>query len=254
METNVNQLNLTAVPAVVHEAITALAALTNEILGKQIRGITVVGSCLTQDYVSGVSDINTVLLLDQLDQNVLEKIVGLAGRLPKKHHLALPLLMTEAYITRSCDVFGMEFLDFQLSHQAVWGQDPFVKLSFAKDDVRLQCERELKASLIRLRQGFIAARAKAPILRDVLIGAIKTVLPLLRAMLWLTDQQRAPETETTLTRAAQAFSLDLAPFKTIISWHRERAKPKMPDLTPVFSQTYTLIDQLADRVDEWEAA
>ena len=254
MKSKVHQLNLTAVPAAMHEAVTALAAITNEILGKQVQGITVVGSCLTQDYIPGVSDMNTVLLLDQLSQDVLDQVVGLVGRLPKKHRLALPLLMTEAYIARSCDVFGIEFLDFQLSHQAVWGQDAFVKLSFAKSDVRLQCERELKASLIRLRQGFIAARGKAPILRDVLIGAVKTVLPLLRAMLWLKDQERVPETKTTLTQAAQAFSLELTSFETIISWHRERAKPKMPDLTPVFTQTYTLVDQLADRVDEWEAA
>ena len=101
--------------------------------------------------------------------------------------------MTPAYIDRSRDVFGIELLDFQLCHHTVLGDDPFAALSFAKVDVRLQCERELKASLIRLRQGYLAAGGNVLLVRDVLIAAVKALAPLLRAMLWLTDRERTPE-------------------------------------------------------------
>ena len=61
--------------------------------------------------------------------------------------------MTPHYLACSRDVFPVEFLDFQLVHETILGEDPFVSLQVDKAHVRLQCERELKATLVRLRQG-----------------------------------------------------------------------------------------------------
>jgi hypothetical protein len=77
--------------------------------------------------------------------------------------------LTAFYIGRSCDVFGVEFLDFQLVHETNLDAEPFAPLQFEKKDVRLQCERELKAMLVRLRQGYLAALGDKKMVRDTVI-------------------------------------------------------------------------------------
>jgi len=126
------------------------------LLGDNLESITVVGSSLTEDFDAGKSDINTVLVVKKLGLDCLKPLGGMIKSISKKR-LAAPLLMTGSYIERSRDVFGIEFLDLQLLHETILGDDPFEKLNFEKGHVRLQCERELKAALIRLRQGYIAA-------------------------------------------------------------------------------------------------
>ena len=46
-------------------------------------------------------------------------------------------------------------------------QPNWMDLTFKRSDVRLQCERELKADLIRLRQGYITAGGKDPLIGEV---------------------------------------------------------------------------------------
>jgi hypothetical protein len=161
-----------------------------------------------------------------------------------------PLLMTKSYIERSQDVFGVEFLDFQLAHKTIMGDDPFASLAFDKKDVRLQCERELKAMLIRLRQGYIAAAANKKLVRDVLISTVKGLAPLLRAMLWLKDIERTARAEQTFDKAAGEFSIDKNPLITALKWRHEKIRLSEAEMENGFESVYSLVEQLAGIVDE----
>ena len=243
---------LTAIPEPLHPSMQALTTALDLGLGTQLQGITVVGSCLTPDFQPGSSDINTVLMVDRIDRSVLEGIGKAVRPLARKHHLAAPLLMTATYVERSRDVFGIEWLDFQLSHQTVLGNDPFVDMSFAKPDVRLQCEREFKADLIRLRQGYITAAGSNRILREVITAAIKSLGPKLRALLWLHDVTREPTLEATLHQASQTLNLDFETLLPVTQW--QKTKPSTSQLHEAYDRLYGFVDQLATRVDALEVA
>jgi hypothetical protein len=230
-------------------------------LGDNLQSVTVVGSSLTQDYrppssavallrrTGGQSDINTVLVLDKLKVSSLDTIAGMAKGMSRKK-ISAPLLMTQVYIERSLDVFGVEFLDFQLTHQTILGSDPFAPLGPAKRDVRLQCERELKAMLIRLRQGYIAAAANRKLVRDILISTIKGLAPLLRAMLWLKDIDRPAETEPTFQKAGAELSIGIDPLMSVAKWQYERSKPDAIQVRNIFESVYSIVEKLAIIVDE----
>ena len=177
-------------------------------IGENIKSLTVVGSSLTEDYRPGQSDINTVLVLQKRNMMTLNTIAAL-GKLMRKKKIASPLLMTDSYIERSRDVFGVEFLDFQHLHKTVFGDDPFAEISFEKNDVRLQCERELKAILIRLRQGYISSAGNKILIRDLLIATSKSLGPIIKAMLWLKDIDRAVNFDATLEKAKEEFAVDI---------------------------------------------
>ena len=158
--------------------------------------------------------------------------------------------MTQSYIERSRDVFGVEFLDFQLAHETIMGDDPFTSLEFDKKDVRLQCERELKAMLIRLRQGYIAAAANKKLVRDILISTARGMAPLLRAMLWLKDIDRPALAEPTFTKAAYEFSIDTNPLTSAIKWRHEKIRLSETEMENAFESVYSVVEQLAGIVDK----
>ena len=220
-------------------------------LGNNLQSITVVGSSLTEDFRPGQSDINTVLVLGRQTLASLNAVASLAKPMRKKH-LSPPLLMTDSYIQRSRDVFGVEFLDFQLTHQTILGDDPFASLTFDKKDVRFQCERELKAMLIRLRQGYITAAANKRLVRDVLISTAKGLAPLLRAMLWLKDIDRPVRTEPTFSKAGGEFSINMDSLITAGKWRHEKVRLSETEMESAFESVYTTVEQLALVVDKLE--
>jgi hypothetical protein len=246
-----NNLKLDTVREPIREPLKAFAEKLVAGLGDNLQSITVVGSSLTEDFKPGQSDINTVVVLGKQTLGALNTIAGLAKPMSKKR-ISVPLLMTPSYIERSLDAFGVEFLDFQLTHQTILGSDPFAALSFDKKDVRLQCERELKAMLIRLRQGYIAAAANKKLVRDILISTTKGLAPLLRATLWLKNIDRSAETGATFSKAAVEFSIDMDSLIAAGKWRHQKLRLGETEIQNAFESVYATVERLARIVDKLE--
>jgi hypothetical protein len=249
MTDNKNEVKTNVLHMLIRDSVKDFTERLLAALGDNLQSITVVGSSLTDDFRPGSSDINTVLVLGKQNLVSLNAIASLAKPMRKKK-ISPPLLMTQSYIERSRDVFGVEFLDFQLAHKTVMGDDPFSSLEFDKKDVRLQCERELKAMLIRLRQGYIAAAANKKLVRDILISTAKGMAPLLRAMLWLKDADRSARGEATFDKAAEEFSIDTNPLKSAIKWRHEKIRLSETEMENAYESAYSAVEQLSEIVDK----
>lgn len=247
----VNELKLDAIAAQAQASLQQAAMRLQQALGKDLLSMTVVGSAATEAYRQGVSDINTVLVLKDLTRAQLDAIATQAKSLHKLN-MGPPLLMTPEYIERSHDVFSVELLDFQHFGATIWGEDPFSRLTFKKTHVRLQCERELKAMLIRLRQGYIAAAGNKKLLQDLLVATAKASLPYLRAMLWIKDQPREAGVKTIVTNAGEALKLDIHVLADIMDRHYAKVRVQGDQMMYHFEKTYTAIEKLARWVDRFE--
>src|SRR5210317_1696018 len=100
----------------------------------KIHSVYIVGSALTRDFDPKKSDINSVIVLHEMDLKFLELLAPL-GRKYGKKGIAAPLLMTPAYIDQSRDVFPIEFLNIKLLHHTVFGQDIFRDLDIDRADL-----------------------------------------------------------------------------------------------------------------------
>ena len=249
-QSNTN-LKLDALDVRIRDVMNTFAQKLLAMLGDSLKSITVVGSSLSEDFKPGHSDINTVLVLGRQTVDSLNAVASLAKPMSRRK-LSPPLLMTSSYIEQSRDVFGVEFLDFQLTHLTLFGDDPFAPLTFEKKGVRLQCERELKAMLIRLRQGYIAAAANKRLVRDILISTAKGMAPLLRAMLWLKDVKRPSRTEPTFSKAADEFSFSTDSLTTAVKWRHEKIHLSTVEMENAFASVYSTVERLADIVDKLE--
>src|SRR5208337_4794086 len=101
-----------------------------------IHSFHIVGSAVISDYNEKISDVNSVILLRNMDLRFIAFLAPL-GRKYGKKHVAAPLVMTPDYIAKSLNAFPIEFLDFKLIHKTVFGIDILKDLQIAKGSLRL---------------------------------------------------------------------------------------------------------------------
>ena len=218
-------------------------------LGDNLQSLCVVGSALTGDFHPKYSDINTVMVVRTRSHQLLQ-LLGGYGKTMGKRKLRAPLLMTTEYIQQSLDVFGVELLEFQHNHKMIAGPDPFSELEFRKEDVRLQCERQFKAALIKLRQGYIRAMGKSKIVAGLLVDCVSELAVLLRALLWLKDIDRPAEAKATLEVAAKVFEFDTQKLIPIMSMKHCRSSLGGDMVEAIFEDVYQIVDHLGRTVDQ----
>ena len=233
----------------IRPAVQILLTRLVEDLGDNLLSLSIVGSALTGDFHPTSSDINTVMVVQSRSHQLLQ-LLGGYGKIMGKRKLRAPLLMTTEYIQQSLDVFGVELLEFQHNHLVITGTDPFNELKFRKEDVRLQCERQLKAALIKLRQGYIRAMGKSKIVAGLLIECVSELAVLLRALLWLKDLDRPSQAIATLEMAAGAFEFDSKKLIQIMNMKLLRISPGSDLVETIFEDVYQVIDHLGRSVDQ----
>ena len=144
------------------EAVNRIRPFFEAILGgcpEKVQSLHVTGSAVTSDFSEKTSDINSLILLDEIH------------------------FMTPSYIDESLDVFPMEFLELKLIHKTAYGNDIVKDLEIDPKLLRLQCEREIKTRLIGLWQGYISSFGETDIIASLLWRSIKGCMPLFRSII-----------------------------------------------------------------------
>jgi nucleotidyltransferase-like protein len=140
------------------------------------------GSLVRGDYLPDWSDVNLLLILDDISPGRLQALQGAFGAWAKAHEQP-PLFMSREEWGRAADVFPIEITDIRSGYRVLRGADPMTGLTVRRSDLRAALERDLRGRLVRLRQGFAAlsddpgalavlARDAAPSLVVLLRGAL----------------------------------------------------------------------------------
>jgi len=152
--------------------------------GANFKAVTLYGAILTGWFDPSVQSVRSVLVLDKVDLGLLRRI-GEQGLKLGKAGIAAPFIMTPAYIKASLDTFPLELIEIQQRHLTIAGEDQFTDLTFDDAHVRLQCEREFKVILIRMRQGLLAAAGRDKFAAALAADVIEELVRTLRGLLWL---------------------------------------------------------------------
>lgn len=214
-----------------------------------VHSIHIVGSALTEDYDPGSSDINSVVVLDNMDLKFIEFLAPL-GKQHGKKRIAAPLIMTPAYIEASLDVFPIEFYTIQKLHCTIFGNDVFQDLKIKKSDMRRQCEQELKIKLMGLRQGLIAAAGDKRLLSRGFAETISGYMPLFRSIILLLGQDPPQDNNALLSVLKEVSGIDTAVFRKVLNLKQKKAKPSIHQLNIVFEEYYAALEKLGEIIDE----
>ncbi len=215
---------------------------------KKMHSVYIVGSALTRDYDPQDSDINSIIVLHEMDLKFIELLAPLGKKYGKKG-IAAPLIMTPAYIDKSRDVFPIEFLNIKLLHHAVFGQDIFRDLDIDRADLRYQCERELKVKLIGLRQGYISAAGDQKILASGFADSVAGYMPLFKAIIVLLGRETPQNNQEILAALTDITGIRTDAFNQVLALKSRQTKPTIEKLNIVFKDYYEIIEQLGEMID-----
>lgn len=214
-----------------------------------ILSIHVVGSALTPDFIPGQSDVNSIVVVDEVTLEFLDFIVRL-GKKYSQYGVAAPLLMTPGYIETSLDVFPIEFLNFSAIHHAMFGPDILQDLSIDRTHLLLQCEREVKSKLLWLHQGYIESLDDEKLLVVWLSNSITGYIPLFRAILFLGGHKLMLSAQDTAAALEKFTGLDTGIFKKIVQLKNPDTAEDNEQLCDCFADYYHATQDLSKYVEK----
>lgn len=194
-------------------------------LGERMRSAALFGSAARDEWVEGVSDVNVLVLVDEIDAQMLSRASSTARASVKRR--VMPLLMELEEWRRAADVFSIELADMRDAHVPLFGDDPVAHYTADRTNLRLQAERELRAKLLHLHAGMLLAGDDRKRLAQLFIHALPSFSTYMRAALRL-----AGETVPTRTPAAieQACALAEADADSFLRVYNARSRSSKPEL------------------------
>ncbi len=186
--------------------------------------IILYGSASGRDYRPGKSDINFMIVLSEDAIERLDKAFKVVEKWQKRK-VAIPLFLTEFYVESSLDVFPIEYMKFQRNYVLVYGKDILEELTFDRELVRLQCEREIKGKLLLLREAYIETGGRGRALRDVIAQSIQAFVAIFEALLFFKGKQIPKERRDVVNLTCDSFDLDAGLFQKLLDIKEEVTKP-----------------------------
>ena len=242
-------LRLERIPAAVRAKAAPFLEELAKLAGPGLHSLHLVGSAVTPDWNAERSDINTLLVLKEMDLGVLTSIAPL-GRRFKKSGIAPPLVMDLGYVNSSLDVFPMEFLEMRLIHETVLGEDILASVAIDRGDLRRQCEREIKSRLIGLRQGYLRALGEPKALTEALVRFLAGYQPLARGILVLLGKEPPLRRGEAFAALEVALGPDAGVFVEMLALKEGRTNPNAAGVRDLFERCHKATERLGRIVDE----
>jgi predicted nucleotidyltransferase len=204
------------------------------------------GSAARTDFVPGRSDINLMLVVDELNPEILRSL-SRAFTGWKKSMREPPLILSRPEWARASDAFPIEITDMRLSYQVLRGTDPLLGLDVDRTDLRKALEREFRGKLLRLRQGYATYGPDPGALGRLGLESAATILVLLRGMLSLLGRPVPSEPVEVATAAADAMGAKAEDLLYVI---RHRTDREWRCGAPEFESYMNAVEQAARFLDQ----
>jgi predicted nucleotidyltransferase len=179
------------------------------------------GSAARGDFVQGRSDINVLMVLEDVSPGVLRSLASAFGAW-RKAAQEPPLLLSRAEWLGAADAFPVEISDMRAAYRVLRGGDPLGELSVARTDLRRALEREFRGKLLRLRQGYVTLANDPAALSGVVAESVGTILVLYRALLTLLGRPVPADAAALAAAAANAVGFAPDSLGRVVAGRAER--------------------------------
>jgi hypothetical protein len=206
------------------------------------------GSALSDDYAQKKSDLNFLIVLSEEGIDQLHLSYDIAARWRKKK-VSTPLFLTKQYIESSLDTFPVEFINIKHKYSVIYGEDVLSGLSFDKEFVRIQCEKELKGKLLLLRERYVETCGKARTLIELIGNSVSTFVFIFNGLLYLKDKAIPDKKQETIRMVAEDFNVDQDLFLSLLQIKTGSLKPSSDETGALFRKYLSEIRKLSMSID-----
>ncbi|MGH9402630.1 MAG: hypothetical protein ACRD2P_11045 [Terriglobia bacterium] len=217
--------------------------------GENLRSVVLYGSAANENFSPKHSDVNILCLLRQIDVPGLVRLQGAAKWWTKKGHPA-PLVFTLEELQRSADIYAVELLEIKSCRRVLFGEDVFESLETPMRLYRLQVERELRHSLIRLRQSYVLAAGNHKAVVQLMVRSFSTFALLFRHALIALGEEAPAAKQEAVERLAALLGFSTTSFRELAGIRKGDRKGKDLDARLIFRDYLESVTRAVDMIDE----
>jgi hypothetical protein len=216
--------------------------------GANLKSVVLYGSAAAGEFHPEYSDLNVMCVLERLSAADLESLNPAGQWWAGKGHPA-PLVFTLERLSQSADLFAIELLDIKEKRRVLFGEDVFAALDVPMNLHRQQVERELRASLIRLRQNYLAFPPQPKRLLGLMTASVSTFVTLFRHALIALGEQPPQLKREVADSLAKLLGFDARPFHTLLDVREKKIPAKSVNAAATFRGYLESIQRAEDELD-----
>ena len=183
--------------------------------GDALRSVVLFGSAAVGEHIPKRSDYNVLVIAHSLPAATLRAASAVGGAWAASGSPP-PMTLTTDEWRASSDIFAMEYADILDRHKVLYGEPPFDGISVARNDLRLQVEREAMGKLLQFRQGVLAAGNDSRKQLTLLEASLSTLMVVFRGVSRLGGQSPPVDNESLIASVAARGGIDAAPFTRVV--------------------------------------
>lgn len=216
-------------------------------LGERMRSASLFGSAARDEWIEGVSDVNVLVLVDDIDAALLARAAPIARSAAGK--AVQPLLMELEEWRKAADVFSIELADMKDAHILLFGDDPAADHVIQTPILRLQAERELRAKLLHLHGGMLLAANDRKRLGQLFVHALPSFTTYLRTALRLAGAAVPAATGAVIEEGSRLIGADPGALARVHRARSTRSKLELNLTDPLADNFNTSAERLAAYID-----
>ncbi len=216
--------------------------------GENLVSFYLYGSAAGKGYVPGRSNLNTLILLKNVNTETLKGIAQVYKKRQEAGFVA-PLILSPDYIKSSIDVFPIEFFDIKDNSILLAGEDIIKNISVNLSYLREECEREIKGQLIRMRSSFIEVEGDKKRMKALIISAISNIIFPLKNILRLSGQEIPDGNDTIITACCKTLNADDKPLLDAWTMKKEGKALSAEGLSILISEYLNTLNDISKKID-----
>jgi hypothetical protein len=225
----------------------SLASELRGVFGERLRSVAAYGPHVEGDTSAPLTCLALVASLTMEDLDACARLSSSWER----SNVATPLVLPETEFRRSLDAFPLEYGEIIRSHHVVYGNNPFIDITIAPDDLRRACETQVKSHLVHLREAFIESGGRPGAVASLVTASAPAFTALLRNVARLNGVLTSDRGDATRL-GAQAVRIPEQLVSDLLSLEHSSAMVAV-DAARLFPEYLAAVDQLAHAVDTWRA-
>lgn len=240
------------VPAAVVPVLQRLRDDVMRAAGANFAGLILYGGLARGRFRPGRSDINIVLLLNDMSGKSLAEVAP-ALRAAWRAARVEPLLLTPAEVKGAADAFATKFLDIQTFHVVLAGDDPFAGLTINREHLWLRVEQELRNLSLRMRRRYITIADDPDDMTAMLLRIARPLAIELETLLRLKGKTvpAVDRSAAVFESAADAFQLDREALARLAVLRQDMKLP-MDEVPGLYHRVLDSITRAANIADQRE--
>lgn len=218
-----------------------------DVYKEELISVVLYGSGSSGEFTQRYSNLNVLIVLVDNSLETLKKASGLVNKF--KFRIIRPLFFTEKYIQNSTDVFPIEFLDIKENYYILFGRDLIKDINVATQNLRFQCEQELKLKLLNIKQFYLRLNKNSNALKNLLFKSVTSVLHILRMSLRFKGKQTGYPKEEIIKDVASLFKVDVSTWQKILAGKNREIKLSRKEIEDLLFVFVRDLENIIDTID-----